>query len=392
MRVMHGLAYHGAEQPACLRLLLALLMDETRWDMPGSCSVSRSVSAKESYGALDLLKFLMAIAVVNIHTAPLLNTPIYEGVLNISEIAVPFFFIASGFLCFRKCNIADIASAKDSASSIRVRSTIKQLFLMYIIWSLLYLPITAVGIMQGYSADTSPVRIIAHLAFQYVIVGEQYLSWPLWYLLASVYAFAILYFALRRGLRWKPILLFSGVLMVLAYTLVIIVEFGLGGGFAGLQGFATKVVGTGYLIRNGLCPGLLYVSLGAFLSQVRREIRLAPLVIGLVAGLAGLWFLGGYCDPFCALAAGCLFALCVRKPDGKAFVFARDSSKVIYFTHMWFVFILSYFIFAEPTYSVTASAIPPLVRFAFPLVCSLLLSALVWKLRGTKAIKILFRA
>jgi peptidoglycan/LPS O-acetylase OafA/YrhL len=108
-----------------------------------------------SYPGLDVVKFLMALLVVEIHTNPLsvggpgLMTDIIRGV---DCLAVPFFFIASGFLRFRKVRLNELCSW-DSLSSIRVRGTIFRQLRMYLAWTVLYLPIT---VWADVAAGNSP--------------------------------------------------------------------------------------------------------------------------------------------------------------------------------------------------------------------------------------------
>ena len=59
-------------------------------------------------------------------------------------LAVPLFFLASGFLCFRDLNYASFGVAI-SAGTERVRNTIIKLLRLYLIWTLLYLPLTIFG-------------------------------------------------------------------------------------------------------------------------------------------------------------------------------------------------------------------------------------------------------
>ena len=66
---------------------------------------------KTNYNAIDLGKFICAILVVTIHVKPFgANGSEVFTFLNlflkqyIARIAVPFFFITSGFLLFRKTN------------------------------------------------------------------------------------------------------------------------------------------------------------------------------------------------------------------------------------------------------------------------------------------------
>ena len=51
---------------------------------------------------VDLMKFILAILVITIHSSPLTGS--YEYILTgiIARIAVPFFFISSGYILYTK--------------------------------------------------------------------------------------------------------------------------------------------------------------------------------------------------------------------------------------------------------------------------------------------------
>ena len=65
-----------------------------------------------NYNGIDLVKFICSYLVVIIHTAPLSSYFMtYGDLLHIyiiqyfCRLAVPFFFVASGFLLFRKTDL-----------------------------------------------------------------------------------------------------------------------------------------------------------------------------------------------------------------------------------------------------------------------------------------------
>lgn len=81
-------------------------------------------TAKVNYPNLDLMKFFLALLVVEIHTRPLKCFYSAETLIEgIDVLAVPLFFLASGFLCFRDLNYASFGVAI-SAGTERVRNTI----------------------------------------------------------------------------------------------------------------------------------------------------------------------------------------------------------------------------------------------------------------------------
>ena len=55
----------------------------------------------KQYNSLDLVKFLMAFAVVAVHTEPFINCTnniLIKVISPITSMAVPFYFLASGYL------------------------------------------------------------------------------------------------------------------------------------------------------------------------------------------------------------------------------------------------------------------------------------------------------
>ena len=157
--------------------------------------------------SIDFTKFIMAIFVIAIHTHPLepvTNKFILNFYNELVGLAVPFFFITNGYLLFKN---------KDIKSSSEMIATVKKFAIkmakLYIMWSAIYLPLAIYDyISQGRSVIKSVVTYIGKL----VLVGDHYLSWPLWYLLSAIYAAVVLYFVIYKFGLNKKILLGSAVM------------------------------------------------------------------------------------------------------------------------------------------------------------------------------------
>lgn len=149
-----------------------------------------------NYPDLDVAKILMAFLVVEIHARPLMGFPLAERVVEgIDVVAVPFFFMASAFLCFRGLDEASFAE-KTLPGAVRVRKTIGRLLKLYLIWTVLYLPVTVFGsVIHG----DCLAYALAVFARGTLFIGENYYSWPLWYLLAGAVGFSLVYICLRGG-------------------------------------------------------------------------------------------------------------------------------------------------------------------------------------------------
>lgn len=96
------------------------------------------LSSKEAknaqFACIDLMKFICAILVVTIHTSPFKNvSPLLDYGLTqyIARLAVPFFFVASGYFLFRKTDYDNF--------DVNVPLTYaKRIFRLYLLWNAIY--------------------------------------------------------------------------------------------------------------------------------------------------------------------------------------------------------------------------------------------------------------
>lgn len=125
----------------------------------------------KNYFLIDIFKIIMATLVVIIHTVDVSN--IYAH--RVLELAVPFFFLASGFFLEKKCEYS--VSKVDT-----ILLWIKRLSSYYLLWTLVYLPVVTYGfIHDGYSLTEALTTFIR----QFLFAGSFFYAWHLWYLLAS---------------------------------------------------------------------------------------------------------------------------------------------------------------------------------------------------------------
>lgn len=338
-------------------------------------------SVKVNYPDLDTAKLLMALLVVEIHTRPLEALDILERVIEgIDVVAVPFFFIASAFLCFRGLSEVDFSDSS-SCASIRVRKTTFKLLELYLIWTVLYLPITIFGDLL-YGKD------LMHglLAFvrQTLFVGENFCSWPLWYLLAGFVAFALVYCCLRSGMALKRVVGLSFLFLLAGYFIMVVAEWSDAPRAIAIPvGIYEKLfVNT----RNGLFEGFFYVALGAFFGTKHAHFEATPVVcllIGLIFGVVGCIFINANAHlPFCACAGACLFLLSIKRCGSNLLphVGMRNASTIIYLVHMMFAVVFVYGICGGVDPDIHANNADRLLLYLFSLGGSALLSAVVIQL------------
>ena len=164
------------------------------------------------YPIVDVVKCVMAIFVVAIHTHPqsIIGSPSLENlILRAYQMAVPYFFLVSGFFLGNKIWGPEPLQY--------VRRWLKHVFVLYTIWTVLYLPYTLYGFWIEQTKVTTAVIVFAR---NFLLVGENYMSWPLWYLLGMLVAGVIIYLFLRLRLGLKS-MIGCAVLLLLVGLIII---------------------------------------------------------------------------------------------------------------------------------------------------------------------------
>lgn len=130
---------------------------------------------------IDTLKFLFSLVVVWIHTG-------VGDLGGLTPWAVPFFFLASGFFLFGKLFKASDAQKKTESIASWWHKTLR----LYLLWSLIFLPFAIIGFANDHLGVSKSIALYLRNLF---LVGENYLSWPLWYLLGLLWAGFLIWLA-----------------------------------------------------------------------------------------------------------------------------------------------------------------------------------------------------
>ena len=214
----------------------------------------------KQFKSIDLAKFICAILIIILHTAPFSN---YSGILSfgfrnvITVIAVPFFFTASGFLCFRK--VETLQDTKDKNRY--VFSYLKRLLFMYLIWSAVYF----VFVVINWTRDDFGIFSVLEYIKDFFFEGSYS---TIWFLPALLTAVLIVYF-LSKKLTYKQIFIIACFIYI----------FTLGGssyyGLVSKNSFIKQIYDVYYsffdTIKNGVCFGLIFVSIGGMLAVNNEE-------------------------------------------------------------------------------------------------------------------------
>ena len=281
------------------------------------------------YYSIDCAKVLFAVFVVGIHTlAPFTATLSNEAqrvITALLSMAVPFFFVASGFLLGNKLN-----SSNREGQQVYLRKWLYRIGRLYLLWTLIYLPYA----IYGFSIeDLGFIKSLAIYTRNILLVGENFWSWPLWYLLAMFVAGCIIYLLLRCKVKRT-------------YWYILAVLFAVSGVFIDeLRANDWGGVNLYYSIfkttRNGFFIGFPYIALGVFISSHGVRLHQIGLFVLLMIGFAAQLFdipLSNFVTIYALFALILGLHLPTRKDD--LYINMRLSSSVIYFTHMLWVGLL----------------------------------------------------
>ena len=127
------------------------------------------------FSGLNVCKFIMSLCVVAIHIASASNVDgTWPEFVNwFIRLAVPFFFICSGFLLQLK------SPADGVGKSTLFKKRAEKVFRLYVWWICIYFPLALyVYLNNGCSFSYNALRYIGQL----LISGDTVYAYPLWYL------------------------------------------------------------------------------------------------------------------------------------------------------------------------------------------------------------------
>lgn len=214
---------------------------------------------KIKYGYVDILKFIFSICIIIMHTGLLYSTsPTINWYLThlLLRLAVPFFFITSGFFYGRKI------LAKNKEIKKITRKYITKLFYPFIFWLCISLPVEFIDTHEGNILRT--ILILIKKTFFY--------PWgALWYILALMVAVLVLSKFYKKNKFYLSILigffLYTFALICNSYYFLVIDR----PLMKSIVDLYMKIFISG---RNGIFLGIFYVSIGVILSKIQKENKL----------------------------------------------------------------------------------------------------------------------
>lgn len=226
--------------------------------------------SKINYENVDFLRYIFSIIIIIVHLRPFLN--ISKGLditFNniVGRVCVPFFFLVTGYFI----------ALKEKEKKGYIKKYIKSLIPLYLIWSIIYLPIlfgTSIQYMQEISTYIGGLHIPEYvLPFLIILavpaailVGLLYTGvyYHLWYFPALIFALVILD-------KWKkrfPLKILLGISFL--FLLFGATETYYGFFPSQIKELLSYYYNTFFTTRNFLFFGLFYVVLGYYLGSKKE--------------------------------------------------------------------------------------------------------------------------
>lgn len=219
----------------------------------------------KNINGFDLVKFILCYWVVAIHC----GIDHYSNIgMKLAELAVPIYFVISGFLMY-----------KYIYETRKFSCYIKRLIGMYFLYTILYFPLTLLGI-QNMPLSKSIIDVLQGI----FIVGENYCSWPLWYLLALIWGAIIIKLLAKLKINLESLVVIGLVLVLLARMLDALHPIK---NYIVSKSDMTLVVGYFSIFentRNGLFAGLPYLSVGLLLKKYCSKMKKCKCMHLLIGG------------------------------------------------------------------------------------------------------------
>lgn len=235
------------------------------------------VKAIRNNNCIDLTRFICAILVLGVHFISDYGYNNINFILSqgIGRVAVPFFFITSGYFLANK-----------SGDTIKIQNYLFKIIRIYILWSVLYFPYEIY--MWKLNSENIMLDILIYIK-KFFLIGSFI---HLWYLLAVIIAVIIIEALLKKFSIDK--------IIVIGFSLYILGVLG--------DGYYNVLVNTPLIkriydlylslletTRNGLFFGLFFISLGYFINikrvVIKKSISLVCLIISLFCMIIEIYFM-----------------------------------------------------------------------------------------------------
>ena len=320
---------------------------------------------KRNFNSLDLCKFIAAIFVVAIHSNP------FDGVLEkvfihaIAFMAVPFFFITSSFLFFRK-----------APNSEKMKHYLKRIMILYLFWGIYSIPLFYYYHTPPNGEPISITTFIHNFFLSSTYSGS-------WFLMASLESVLLVWLLAKKVNKY-----FILILAILIYTYNSFASEGL---IANDNAFTNGLS----FIKGDWMKAMLFISFGKIIADhevfILNKIKTLSVIFFIVMVLLdffNVFYLQNYHQgifhllsiailPLTALSIF-LFALCHETRADLPYRVFRRMSTMFYLSHFTLVNIVGFCL--HDFFSIDA----PLLRYGIVLALCFTLYFFMEKMKDVK--------
>ncbi|EJP84413.1 acyltransferase family protein [Bacillus cereus] len=210
----------------------------------------------KQYVAIDITRVIAAILVITVHTDPLYHYSRdgnYFLVSVLARLAVPFFFVTSGFFFAQKIRLNH--SIKDDLP--QVISVVSRLITLYFAWILIYFPLQMYSWVKSGESWRYWLVYVQKILFE----GSYY---TLWYLSGLIFAMAFSFVLFKLC---KPQVVLGITLILFVCGTIFQSYFDIFGSKDLFSWYYTLFLTT----RNGLFFGSFFVSLGMYIAYSKKK-------------------------------------------------------------------------------------------------------------------------
>ena len=227
---------------------------------------------ENNYYCIDILKLFFSVCVVALHTYLFLDTNptlYWYSSHCIWRLAVPFFFVTSGYFFSQK-----LRNTNNQKKTLLM--SIKRLMILLIFWLMIGLPFQIHSLLiQQLSIKKIIIELLRSIIF--------YPWGALWYILALIIAYILIYMFIKKEKNVIPL-----IIGFLLYLFAIISN----SYYFIIEGTSAQIIVDKYLeifisSRNGLFIGFFYVAIGNYL-YVKKKSSTKKNVLMLIIGMIGL--------------------------------------------------------------------------------------------------------
>ncbi|SCI82313.1 Serine/alanine racemase [uncultured Clostridium sp.] len=329
---------------------------------------------RNNYNCIDLTKYICAILVLGVHFISdygenNINFIFSQG---IGRVAVPFFFITSGYFL-----------ANRSGDTIKIQTYLLKIFRLYALWSAIYFPYELY--MWKLSNSSIVLDIVIYIK-NFFLVGSFI---HLWYLLAVITA-VILIEVLLKKFSINKVLIIGFILYILGM---------IGDGYYGvlINIPLLKKIYDFYLslfetTRNGLFFGMFFISLGYFINikrvVIKKSISLLFLIMSIFLIIIEIYFMKSENLPldynmYISIIPATFFLFNLTKEiqlkDNKIYPMLRSMSVTVFLIQFMFNGIFLFFISFLDEYKLIKIE---WIRFVFIAILSNVFSYLIIRLKN----------